>query len=154
MTNGVLQGIDQMKLPVIHAAISLAIHVPLLYVLLKVFRLGAYGLVFGNMTFAIVICILNWRAVGKLIGYRQEIFKTFCLPLIASLIMGAVTYVTFKFVHPFLKSTTLSLILCMVVAFVIYGVSVILFRTVSEEELLEMPKGGLILRICKKLHMM
>lgn len=154
ISNGILQGIDQMRLPVRHAAISLAVHVPLLYCLLKFFNLGAYGLVIGNITFALVICILNWRAVSKCLEYKQEIIKTFVLPFAASVIMGIVTYFSYSIVHRFINSNTVAVAISILISIVVYGIAVILLKTMDEEELLEMPKGRSLLRLCKKLHLM
>ncbi|MGN0164722.1 MAG: polysaccharide biosynthesis protein, partial [Lachnospiraceae bacterium] len=57
VTNGVLQGINKMSLPVIHSAISLAIHIPVLYLLLKFTNLNAYALVICNCLFPAVVCV-------------------------------------------------------------------------------------------------
>lgn len=154
MTNGVLQGIDQMKLPVRHAFISLLLHIPFLIVLLVVFQSGAYGLVIANVVFAAVICILNWRSIEKHLEYKQEVMKTFVLPLVSSIIMGIVAYVSYQGIHRMISSNAICVIISIGIAFIVYGVLIILLKTVNEEELHEMPKGGLILRVCKKLHLM
>ncbi len=52
LTNGILQGMDKMRLPVIHAAISLALHVVLLVVLLMVTNLNIHTVVWANIFFA------------------------------------------------------------------------------------------------------
>ncbi|MDD5933985.1 MAG: polysaccharide biosynthesis protein [Clostridiales bacterium] len=154
MSNGILQGIDKMKIPVRHAFISIAIHIPLLAVLLFVFHTGLYGLVISNVIFALVICILNWIRIAKSLDYQQEVKKTFVYPLIASLIMGAATILVYTLVHAIIPSNTLSVIIAMGVAVVVYGVTILLMKTMDEDELLEMPKGAMILRIAKKFHLM
>lgn len=154
MTNGVLQGIDQMKLPVKHAFISLIIHIPLLILLLTVFNMGAYGLVIANVLFAVVVCILNWLAVAKHLDYKQEVKKTFLLPLLASSIMGGIAYFTYEGIHRLISSNAVCVAISIVLAIVVYGVIIVLLKTVDEVELLEMPKGAAILRICKKIHIL
>ena len=86
VTNAVLQGIDQMRKSVTHSAISLAVHAVLVYVMLDKLNWGVYGLVIGNVTFALAVCVLNWAAIGRTLGYRQEVKTTFLLPLFLSLI--------------------------------------------------------------------
>ena len=88
ITSAVLQSVNQMRTPVIHGALSMVLHVMLLYLLLRFTDLGIYGLIIGNVTFPMVICALNWRSVGAALSYRQEVGKTFLIPLIASLVMG------------------------------------------------------------------
>ena len=154
LTNGILQGIDQLKLPVRHAAISLGVHVVILFVLLKVFNLNAYGLVFGNITFALGVCILNWISIGKHMGYKQEIVKTFLIPLVASVIMGVITALSFNILYRVLPSNLICLMISMIIAVAVYGVLIILMKAVDEEELKEMPLGGKIIRVCKKIHLL
>ena len=72
LTNGVLQGINRLKLPVIHSALSLVIHIPLLFALLYFTELDEYALMICNILYALVVCVLNYRALSKEIGYRQE----------------------------------------------------------------------------------
>lgn len=154
ITNAVLQGIDLMKLSVIHSAISLALHVVLVYVLLKFFDLGVYGLVIGNVTFALVVCILNWRAVGKNLRYRQEVVTTFVMPLVCSGIMGGAAYFIYKGIYALTSSNLIGVLVTMLIAVVIYGVLLLLFRVVDREELRDMPMGMRLARIADKLHLL
>lgn len=154
LTNGILQGIDQLKLPVRHAAISLGIHVVVLFVLLKVFDLTAYGLVFGNITFALVVCILNWISIGKHMNYKQEVVKTFLIPLMASVIMGVVAALSFNILYRLLPSNIVCLMISIMIAVAVYGILIILMKAVDEEELREMPFGRKIISLCKKIHLL
>ena len=88
VTNAVLQGIDRMSKSVSHSAISLVLHMILVYVMLAYLDWNVYGLVIGNVTFALVVCILNWFSIKRALRYRQEILTTFLLPLLASFFMG------------------------------------------------------------------
>ena len=64
LTNGILQGMDKMRLPVIHAAISLAIHVVLLVVLVMT-GMNIHAVVWANIFFAFLMCVLNSRSIGR-----------------------------------------------------------------------------------------
>ena len=88
VTNAVLQGIDLMRKSVTHSAISLALHVILVYVLLQHFNMGVYGLVIGNVTFALAVCILNWLAIGKALKYRRKSKPPSCCPWFPLLLWG------------------------------------------------------------------
>lgn len=154
VTNAVLQGIDLMRKSVTHSAISLAIHVVLVYVMLKYLNWSAYGLVIGNVTFALVVCILNWIAIGKALNYKQETRTTFLLPLAAAALMGAAALAVYYGSFALFQSNSLSLLISIPVAMVIYGILIVLFKAVSEEELPEMPFGTRLVRLCKKTHLM
>lgn len=154
VTNSVLQGIDLMRKSVTHSAISLAIHTVLVYVMLEYLNMGVYGLVIGNVTFALVVCVLNWIAIGKELHYKQEIKTTFLLPLLAALVMGAATIVTYKGIYHVVRSNTLTLLVTVPLAMAEYGILILLLGAVTEKELVDMPFGRKLLRLCKKLHLL
>lgn len=154
VTNSVLQGIDLMKKSVTHSAISLAIHAVLVYVMLEYLEWGVYGLVIGNVTFALVVCILNWISIGRALRYRQEVKTTFLLPLLASLIMGIVTLASYTLMHLITHSNLASLAISVPLSMAVYGLLIILFQVVTEEELPDMPFGMRILRLCRKVGLM
>ena len=158
VTNAALQGMNRMNRPVIHAAISLALHVVLVVLLLKFTKLGIYSLVIGNVTFPIVVCVLNWIAIGREANYSQEVKTTFLLPALASVVMGALCF-GINFLFNLIPGNSYfvnaaSIIVCILVAVVIYfGV---LFKTkgLTHEDLLDFPMGLRIERLAKKIKLM
>lgn len=154
LSNGLLQGINQMKIPVVNAAISLVLHVILLVILMLFFRLNIYAVVIANMFFALLMCVLNARAIHKHSGYQQEFVKTFVIPLIASVIMGIVTFFTYKGSYALISSNIISTVLAAAVAVIVYAVLLLLLKGIGEEEILKFPKGALLVQIAKKLHLL
>lgn len=154
VTNAVLQGIDLMRKSVTHSAISLVIHTILVYFMLEHLNLGVYGLVIGNVTFALVVCILNWISIGRALNYRQEVKTTFLLPLLAALLMGIGAVVIYKAVFAVISSNSMALLISVPIAMLIYGLLIILLKAVTAEELPDMPFGRKLLRLCKKLRLM
>ncbi|BBF42282.1 stage V sporulation protein B [Lachnospiraceae bacterium KM106-2] len=153
ISNAVLQAVNLMRVPVINASISLAIHIVLLIGLLRFTDLGAYALMIGNVTFPLVICILNWIRIGKELLYKQEITKTFVIPLISSLIMGVGAMITYNGVYFLIRRNSLATIVAILIAVVIYFVAVIALKGVTREELYALPKGKMIVRLANKLHL-
>ena len=89
MTGGALQSIDKMRIPVIHSAISLVIHIGIVSFFLACTNIGVYALLIGNITFPILVFILNLRAIKRYVpSYRQEVIKTFFAPLAAGFWMA------------------------------------------------------------------
>lgn len=153
VTNAVLQSIDLMRKSVTHSAISLAIHVILVVIMLQYLDLGVYGLVIGNVTFALVVCALNWIAIGKALKYHQEVKTTFLLPLLSAGLMGAATLAVYAGVTAVTGRYQLGILFSVPIAMMLYGVLIILTGAVTEEELPDMPFGMRILRLCKKLRL-
>lgn len=154
LTNGILQGMDKMRLPVIHAAVSLVLHVALLVLLILGANLNIYAVVWANIFFAFLMCVLNSRSIARYMRYRQEIVRTFLVPLAASAIMGAAAFGIHKGLMAAVKSNTVATLSACAAAVVVYGISLLLLKGLKEEEILGFPKGYLVVKIAKKLHLM
>lgn len=153
-SNAILQGINKMKVPVINAAISLSVHIILVFILLKFFHLSTYALVIGNVTFALLICILNWMSVGKYLSYKQEVVKTFLIPTGCSILMGGVAFVVYYGVYSLIRSNAISTAVAILVAIVVYGCTLLVFKGITREELYDMPMGRTIARFAEKIHLL
>ena len=153
VTNAIFQGLNRMMIPVKHGAISLAVHIVSLLLLLAGFRLGVYALIGGNLIFAVAMCILNGRGLQKEFGYRQELKKTLFLPAIASLIMGLSVLILWNVSAIFIPDK-LATIITIFVAILVYIVSLLRMGALDAEEMSALPKGAKLLRMCRKFHLM
>ena len=154
VTSGVLQSIDQMRLPVIHSLISLIVHIILVWILMRFTGLGVYALVIGNVTYPLLVCVLNGYSVSAHLGFKQEVTKCFCVPFLSSVIMGIVTFVVFRLFHVLTKSNVISLLPALVAAVCVYFVLVLKMRGLTREELYEFPFGRKMSIVADKLHLL
>lgn len=154
LTNGILQGLDRMRLPVIHAAISLALHVGLLVLLVMAADLNIYAVVWANIFFAFLMCVLNSRSIARCMKYRQEVVRTFLIPLVSSAVMGAAAYGVHKGLMTAVKNNTIATLAACLCAVLVYAAALLLLRGLTEEELLAFPKGHLIVKFAKKLRLL
>lgn len=156
LTNGILQGIDKMRLPVIHAAVALVLHMGLLYVLIDVFKMGGMAIVWSYIFFGALMCILNNLAIRKHLRYRQEIKRTFLIPIASAVIMGVVSRLLYNVLFTAMGETTaamlVSLVVAVVIAVLIYFVALLAMRGLKERELRAFPKGHVLVKVAKKLH--
>ena len=152
ITSAVLQGLDFMKVPVVNAAISLVIHIVLVSVLLYITDLGIYALLIGDITFPLMVSILNWISVKKHIGYRQEITKTFMIPLFSSAVMGVGTFAMYKLAHWVINVNVIEVVIAIIFGVVIYGFMILLLHYFSEEELFNFPMGNKLAIIERKFQ--
>lgn len=139
--NGILQGIGKMYVPIINAAIALVVHLLSLWAMLYFMKLDIMAVVFSNIIFSLVMFILNHLAIRKYIGYRQELIKTFIIPLIVSVVMGAVSFGIYHLFRLFLPVTA-SCIIALVVAVVIYFAGMVMLKGFRESELAGIPMIG------------
>ncbi len=153
VTNAVLQGINRMKVPIKNAAISMVLHGIILFIMLRVFRWGIYGVLYSNILFALFICILNARAISRYKRYRQEIVKTFLIPLAASVVMGASAYGIYQLCSLKLGNLVSTLI-SILVAVMVYFVLLIKLKGIDAREMKTFPGGTRLLAVAVKLHLM
>lgn len=153
VTSGVLQGINRMKIPTIHSAISLGIHIVIVAVLLAVTDIGVYALIIGNITFPLVVCILNARSVKQYLKYDQEVKTTFLIPLLSSVIMGAAVFAIYQILELLLHRNIISVVVSVAAGIFVYFVSILILKGVQEEELKEMPMGRTMASVAKKMHL-
>ena len=155
VTNAALQGMDRMRLPVRHAAISLLIHIPLMVILLKFTKLGAHALVIGNIIYPLIVCALNWASVARYANYRQEVKTTFIIPLLASSVMWIETFCLSRLMVKVLPvnyvTNALITIICIVNACLVYFIMLFVLKGVTREELKEFPMGGRMAKLADKL---
>ena len=155
VTNAALQGMDRMRLPVGHAAISLLIHIPLMVILLKFTKLGAHALVIGNIIYPLIVCALNWASVARYANYRQEVKTTFIIPLLASSVMWIETFCLSRLMVKVLPvnyvTNALITIICIVNACLVYFIMLFVLKGVTREELKEFPMGGRMAKFADKL---
>ena len=162
VTNAVLQGLNRMDLPIRHSAIALIVHVAVLELLLLGLKLGIYSVVIANIVFALVMCLLNGFSIRRAARYRQEIKKTFLLPALCSVFMGAAAYGVYRGLLAALpwaaRSGRLGMAVLVVpsvaVAMAVYGLLLVRLGAVNEEELREMPMGTRLTRIFKRLRLL
>ena len=152
LTNGVLQGINKMKIPVRNALIALVIHIAFLYLTLEL-GVGINALVYANILFAVIVCVLNWLSIRKYLRYRQECVKTFVIPAIASIVMGIVIGIVSMLLSKF-AGNVITMLLSIIIGVVVYFVAMILLKGINEYDLKKMPGGNIVLTVAKRFRLM
>lgn len=152
LTNGVLQGINRMKIPVRNAAIALVIHIAFLYAALEL-GTGINAVVYANILFAVIVCVLNAFSIRRYLRYKQECIKTFVIPAIAAIIMGVVIGIISMLLSK-IAGSVVTVFLGIVVGVVVYFVAMIMLKGVSEYDLKKMPGGRTVLTVAKRFRLM
>lgn len=153
ITNAMLQGVNRMTIPIRNAAISLVIHLVALFIMLVAFKMNIFAVIGGTIVFSFSMCVLNQRALHREIGYKQEKMKTFVIPLMASIIMGVVALIS-QMILEIILPQKIATVLTLFVAVIVYGVALLLLGGLTEEEILAMPKGHLLVKVFKKVHLL
>lgn len=154
LSNGILQGINRMNVPVKNAAITLVLHMGVLAALMYSLDLNIYAVVWANTFFSFMMCILNGLAIRKYLCYRQEMKRTFVVPTICAAIMGGVVYGVYLLFMKIININAIATTISIVVGASVYFFLLLLLRGLREKELQSFPMGNLLIKIGKKLHLM
>ncbi len=150
ISNAILQGTNNMSVPVRNTFYALILHIIVLILFLNFLKMGIYALVLANIIFAFLICLFNAISIKKRLRYRQEIFKTYLMPFICSLFMGIIIFIIYIIIDKFIKSNFIACLIPGITAIFVYFYLLIKTGTITERELLFLPKGRIILKILKK----
>ena len=160
VTNGVLQGIGKVNLPVISAATALVLHVFLLVPLVRYTKLGIYSMIFATAFYALIVVIMNQHAVKKYLNFKIDWKQTVWVPLSSAIIMGVVAGLLYKGVYlicgnimgNYLANAVATLV-SVVIAAGSYFIAMIKIGGYTKEMLEAFPKGALLANLAAKLHL-
>lgn len=160
VTNGVLQGIGKVNIPMFSAAIALVLHLFLLVPLVRFTKLGVYSMIFATAFYAVIVVILNQYAVKKYLKYRMDWKQVVWIPLASAVIMGVVAILLYQGFDLIFNRITgeraanaIAVLFSVCIAALTYFAAMIKFGGYTRERLEAFPKGALLARIAEKLHL-
>ena len=152
VTNAILQGLDKVNIPARNAAIALCVHIVTILIMLVVLQWGIFSLVASNIVFAFIMCGLNIKAIKKHSGYKQDVEKTYIKPLIAAIVMGKVSYVIYLLTDFAIEGYIVPVLIVIPVAILVYLFIAIKIRTLSKEEMLQLPLGTRMYKVARAVR--
>lgn len=154
LSNGILQGIGKVNLPVRNAGIALVIQTALLVALLMFTELDVYALVICLIAYSFLMCVLNSFSVRRCIGVKENVKAMFIMPFLASAVMGVCAWGVYTGLHMLVESNVMCLIPALMVAAAVYFITVLKTGAVQEEQLLMFPKGASLVKIAGRCHLL
>uniref|UniRef100_UPI004026CCA8 putative polysaccharide biosynthesis protein n=1 Tax=Blautia stercoris TaxID=871664 RepID=UPI004026CCA8 len=154
ISNGVLQAIGKANIPMINAAISLGVDIVFLALVLVFTNMGIYAVVLAMVVYALVMCVLNDRALKKYLGYKNPWRSAYFVPILASIPMGIVAVIVYKLVYAVIGSNFISLIPSIVFAMVVYFVGYLVVAKPKKEDLAALPGGTRLAQAAQKLKIL
>jgi stage V sporulation protein B len=162
VTNAVLQGIGKVNSPVINAVIALVIQSGVLTVLLIYTDLGDIALCIVTVIYSLLMCVFNNVVMVRNLPITTNIKKTFVLPGISALVMGAIAFgiyelASFLLIKAMSGEYFVNLISTAIAAFVgvfVYFVVLIKSGGASEDDIRRFPKGRTIAGLLKKIRVL
>ena len=156
LTQAILQSIGRMKTPIINATAAVVIHAGIMIgtMMLLDEKYSLYCYVFSTVLYSLILCILNQCSVHHYLKYHQGAVKTFLLPILASVVMGAAAFGVYQGLYYLCKINIVALAAAVFVGVMVYFILIIRWKVVSEAELTGMPKGRMLAGIARKLRIL
>ena len=153
LTNAVLQGLDNMRAPIIHSTIALVIHIIVCVVFLRL-GWGIYALLLATMAFSLVTWILNAFSIYRMTGYSKLFGSRVFRIVVASLEMGVITFISYQIPYLLLGKgyEYLSLAISLVLSFIGYVFFLLFTNVLNDEDYAVLPMGYRLKSLGLKLN--
>ena len=150
--NGGLYGLNKAKVPVIALGIGITIKTVLGIVLISNPNINIAGAVIGSITCQLISFIICFRVLKVNLSLKLDKIKMIGKPVVATLIMGAIVFISYYILNNFVGNT-ISTIISIIIGATTYLLSILLLKTLSKDDILMLPFGTKIYKILVKLHL-
>ena len=158
--NGVLQGIGRVNFPVVSATTALVFHIILLYILLNYTALGTLSFIAATLLYVVIIVGMNYWKLRQYLEYHVDWRNVILIPLLAALFMGVVTFFAYHLLYLVISRVTgkyicnaISTIAAIAIAAMTYCISILKLGGYTEDMIRSFPKGEVVVKAAKKLHL-
>lgn len=151
LTN-ILQGIGKQSTPVKNMAVGVALKIVVNIVLVGIPQINITGAAVGTLVCYFYICVADYICVLRHTKVRVNLFITAGKPFICALLCGLGAWGSSLLFGKIGLVGNLATLLSILVAVVVYVLSIIFTRTIVKSDVLSLPKGEKILKVLEKLH--
>ena len=149
--NGVLQGFGKVRVPVIALGIGVIAKIIANVVLMPIEGIYENGAAIGSVLCHLISLIIVYAVLVKTTKLNFSLIKLAIKPIIATIIMSAISYGVY-FVIKGLLPIRIVTIITISVAVVVFVICILILRVFSREEIEMLPKGEKVYKVLKKLH--
>ena len=150
VTTAIMQAHGNVNRPVVNMLIGGVLKLIVVYVLTGNPAIGIVGTPIGTLLSYVVICILNVFSIRSLVEDPPRILKNLIRPFLASALMGAAVWLSWWSMCTLGISSSLLLTgVPVAVGVVVYLLSAVVFKVITREDCLLLPKGEKIAKLLK-----
>ena len=147
----ILQSAKKERLPLISMAAGVVVKIASSYILIGLF--GMIGTPISTLVCYVTICTIHMHFCRKYAGLRVNFLRDLVRPIFCGAVCALAAYgahLLFEMIHPG-RIATLAAI---AVAAIVYVVVIFLFRAITLDDVLLLPKGGKIARVLQKIKLL
>jgi len=151
---GTLQGIGKVQIPAINAFFGAIVKIVLNYYLIIIPSINVNGAVISTIFCYAVASGLNLLALIRSTGFKPDMVAAFIKPLIASLVMGAFCWASYKGSYMLTHIVSISTVISIMVGVVVYFVFMLFIKGITREDIYMLPAGRRLVGLCEKLNLL
>ena len=148
--NGALQGLGKIYIPAIALTIGVAIKFLLNLTLVPIQTIGAAGAAFATVVCHAVAFAIGFYVLRKSMKIDLSFSKFIVKPFLASLIMAVCSYAVYLLLGG-INAGRMVTIIAILIAIIIYSLTLIALKVFTKEELLMIPYGHKLYKLLEKL---
>jgi len=150
VTNSMLQAQKQEWKTIISMLCGMVVKIVSSYFLMGIPLIGKYGTPIGTCLCYMTIMSINFYFLAKYTKVVPPIGRTFVKPFMSSAIMAICTITVYMLLNNLLNGSKIAVLIALVFAVVIYFTFIIIFKTLTREDVLLLPKGAQLYEVMKK----
>ena len=149
--NGILYGLGKAHVPAAALTAGSLLKLGLNLWLVNIPEINIYGAVCSTVIYNILIFTVEFLVVRRYIKLEINVPKCFIKPILASALMGVAVWLVHYCLAPL--GNTASTLLSILVGVVVYGLLVLLTKSLDREDLEGMPMGGKLAALLQKMRL-
>lgn len=144
---GSLQGLGKVFVPAIALVVGGVVKLIVNLTLIPIPEINILGAPIGSVLCQAIGCAITFYVVKKNLDIKPSVGKYLLKPLAASLIMGAVVFITSRLLTK-LVGNAISTVVAIGAGLVVYALlTFVVFKVFDDEEIKQLPMGGRLLRL-------
>ena len=148
-----LQAVGKQVVPLKNVAIGAVIKVVTNYILVGTPVINIYGVPIGTTLCYLYIVAANLYCLIKYTGVKPDFYSILVKPFFAGVVSGISAFAAYHAVFAIVNRNLLATAGAIITAAIVYLIALSLFKVLESEDILTLPKGDKILKICKKIRL-
>ena len=149
-----LQAVGKEVVPLKNIAVGAVLKIVTNYILVGTPSINIYGVPIGTTVCYLYIFAANLYCLIKHTGIKPDFYSILVKPLFAGLCSGVTAFAVYNLVFALIKRNLFATAGAIISAAVVYIIALGVFKVLESEDILTLPKGDRILKICKKVHLL
>ena len=150
VTNNMLAAQGQERKTLISMAVGMCVKIIASYILIGIPEINKFGTPIGTCLCYLTIMSMNFYFLAKYTKVVPAVRQTFIKPFISSAVMAVFAILSYMLFNNILQGSRIAVLAALVIAISVYAVCIILFKTLTKDDVLLLPKGAKLYEAMKK----